>query len=154
MVIDSVKNGIKVDGITMPVEKSSKKSSKSQNTVQPKTPVKMAVETTVESKLMTEIEEFENMGYISGEEGYNMGATGAIQPPAPIITEAASEEELEPVPLVSQERQAQWVLHQSLLLLSTHQLQRMIVLDDEGTFAVWLPACRVPFESNFLLFFF
>ena len=64
------------------------------------------------------------------------------------------EQELEPVPLVSQERQAQGMLHQRLLLLSTHQLQRMIVLDDEGTFAVWLPACRVPFESNFLLFFF
>ena len=39
-------------------------------------------------------DEFENMGYISGDEGY---ADKAIQPPAPIITEAASEEELEPV---------------------------------------------------------
>ena len=35
------------------------------------------------------------MGYISGDEGYAMDK--AIQPPAPIITEAASEEELEPV---------------------------------------------------------
>merc|ERR1719331_3117370 len=39
---------------------------------------------------------FENMGYISGDEGYT-AMDKAIQPPAPIITEAASEEELEPV---------------------------------------------------------
>merc|ERR1712238_89460 len=41
-------------------------------------------------------DEFENMGYISGDEGYT-AMDKAIQPPAPIITEAASEEELEPV---------------------------------------------------------
>ena len=40
-------------------------------------------------------DEFENMGYISGDEGY--APVKAIQPPAPIMTEAASEEELEPV---------------------------------------------------------
>merc|ERR1712183_72999 len=40
-------------------------------------------------------DEFENMGYISGDDGYT---DKAIQPPAPIITQAASEEELEPIP--------------------------------------------------------
>ena len=35
------------------------------------------------------------MGYISGDDGYS---DKAIQPPAPIITQAASEEELEPIP--------------------------------------------------------
>ena len=40
-------------------------------------------------------DEFENMGYISGDDGYS---DKAIQPPAPIITQAASEEELEPIP--------------------------------------------------------
>ena len=39
-------------------------------------------------------DEFENMGYISGDEGY---AEKSFQPPAPILTQAASEEELEPV---------------------------------------------------------
>ena len=64
------------------------------------------------------------------------------------------EQKLKPVPLVSEESQAQGMFHQRLLLLSAHQLQRMIVLDDKGTFAVWLPAARIPFKFNFLLFFF
>ena len=47
-------------------------------------------------------DEFENMGYISGDEGY---ADKSFQPPAPIITQAASEEELEPVVLEQQQNQ-------------------------------------------------
>ena len=130
-VTDNTKNGIKVDGVNatpMSTEKLSKKSSKMvQNEVQshtaPKTPVKL-LDTKIETKLMDlapEIEEFENMGYISGDDGYAIQQ--AIQPPAPIITEAASEEELEPVsnpaPLAANMQQ-QNLVSQSAVTLETN----------------------------------
>ena len=129
-VTDNTKNGIKVDGVIAPMstEKLSKKSLKMvQNEVQshtaPKTPVKL-LDTKIETKLMDlapEIEEFENMGYISGDDGYAIQQ--AIQPPAPIITEAASEEELEPVsnpaPLAANMQQ-QNLVSQSAVTLETN----------------------------------
>ena len=131
---DNTKNGIKVDGVNattpMSTEKLSKKSSKMvQNEVQshtgaPKTPVKL-LDTKIETKLMDlapEIEEFENMGYISGDDGYAIQQ--AIQPPAPIITEAASEEELEPVsnpvPLAANMQQQQNLVSQSAVTLENN----------------------------------
>ena len=91
---------------TQTVEKPPKKlSSKTNNqetnkneTVisKPKSVETTKIETKESSKSAED--EFENMGYISGDEGYT-AMDKAIQPPAPIITEAASEEELEPVKL-------------------------------------------------------
>ena len=91
---------------TQTVEKPTKKlSSKTNNqetnkneTVisKPKSVETTKIETKESSKSAED--EFENMGYISGDEGYT-AMDKAIQPPAPIITEAASEEELEPVKL-------------------------------------------------------
>ena len=93
---------------TQTVEKPPKKlSSKTNNqetnkneTVisKPKSVETTKIETKESSKSAED--EFENMGYISGDEGYT-AMDKAIQPPAPIITEAASEEELEPVKLKS-----------------------------------------------------
>ena len=130
---DNTKNGIKIDGVNVPpmsTEKLSKKSSKMvhNEVTAPKTPVKL-VDTKIETKLMDlapEIEEFENMGYISGDDGYNIQQ--AIQPPAPIITEAASEEELEPVsnpaPLAANMQQ------QNLVSQSAVTLENNTVLGD------------------------
>ena len=91
---------------TQTVEKPTKKlSSKTNNqennkneTVisKPKSVETTKIETKESSKSAED--EFENMGYISGDEGYT-AMDKAIQPPAPIITDAASEEELEPVKL-------------------------------------------------------
>ena len=92
---------------TQTVEKPTKKlSSKTNNTQEnnknetviskPKSVETTKIETKESSKSAED--EFENMGYISGDEGYT-AMDKAIQPPAPIITEAASEEELEPVKL-------------------------------------------------------